>query len=42
VHLLQIFAFPSGDPAELARLSGADREFSRPACTVLPGRTTGT
>jgi pimeloyl-ACP methyl ester carboxylesterase len=26
VHLLQIFAFPSGDPAEMARLSGADRE----------------
>jgi epoxide hydrolase len=26
VHLLQIFAFPSGDPAELAELSDADRE----------------
>ncbi|OHV33825.1 MULTISPECIES: epoxide hydrolase family protein [Pseudofrankia] len=26
VHLLQIFAFPSGDPAELAGLSAADRE----------------
>ncbi|ONH22941.1 epoxide hydrolase family protein [Pseudofrankia asymbiotica] len=26
VHLLQIFAFPSGDPAELAGLSEADRE----------------
>src|SRR6201986_3684575 len=26
VHLLQIFAFPSGDPAELAALSDADRE----------------
>ena len=26
VHLLQIFAFPSGDPAEMARLSDADRE----------------
>jgi epoxide hydrolase len=25
VHLLQIFAFPSGDPAEMARLSEADR-----------------
>ncbi|MBL7489697.1 epoxide hydrolase [Frankia sp. AgB1.9] len=25
VHLLQIFAFPSGDPAELAALSEADR-----------------
>jgi epoxide hydrolase len=25
VHLLQIFAFPSGDPAEMARLSDADR-----------------
>ena len=25
VHLLQIFAFPSGDPAEMARLSAADR-----------------
>lgn len=26
VHLLQIFAFPSGDPAEMARLSDADRQ----------------
>jgi len=26
VHLLQIFAFPSGDPAEMAALSDADRE----------------
>jgi epoxide hydrolase len=26
VHLLQIFAFPSGDPAEFARLSDVDRE----------------
>ena len=26
VHLLQIFAFPSGDPAEMAALSGADRD----------------
>jgi pimeloyl-ACP methyl ester carboxylesterase len=26
VHLLQIFAFPSGDPAEMARLSDADRK----------------
>jgi len=26
VHLLQIFAFPSGDPAEVARLTDADRE----------------
>jgi len=26
VHLLQIFAFPSGDPAEMARLSDVDRE----------------
>jgi pimeloyl-ACP methyl ester carboxylesterase len=26
VHLLQIFAFPSGDPAEMAKLSDADRE----------------
>jgi pimeloyl-ACP methyl ester carboxylesterase len=26
VHLLQIFAFPSGDPAELAKLSAADKE----------------
>jgi len=26
VHLLQIFAFPSGDPAELAALTDADRE----------------
>ncbi len=25
VHLLQIFAFPSGDPAEMARLSDKDR-----------------
>jgi pimeloyl-ACP methyl ester carboxylesterase len=25
VHLLQIFAFPSGDPAEAARMSDADR-----------------
>jgi len=25
LHLLQIFAFPSGDPAEMARLSDADR-----------------
>ena len=25
VHLLQIFAFPSGDPAEMATLSDADR-----------------
>jgi epoxide hydrolase len=26
VHLLQIFAFPSGDPAEMAKLSDADTE----------------
>jgi epoxide hydrolase len=26
VHLLQIFAFPSGDPAEMAKLSDADRQ----------------
>jgi pimeloyl-ACP methyl ester carboxylesterase len=26
VHLLQIFAFPSGDPAEMARLSEVDKE----------------
>ena len=26
VHLLQIFAFPSGDPAEMARLSEKDKE----------------
>ena len=26
VHLLQIFAFPSGDPAEMAALSDADKE----------------
>jgi pimeloyl-ACP methyl ester carboxylesterase len=26
VHLLQIFAFPSGDPAEMAKLSEADKE----------------
>ncbi len=26
VHLLQIFAFPSGDPAELAAMSDADRQ----------------
>jgi len=26
VHLLQIFAFPSGDPAEMARLSDVDKE----------------
>jgi epoxide hydrolase len=26
VHLLQIFAFPSGDPAEFARLSDMDKE----------------
>jgi pimeloyl-ACP methyl ester carboxylesterase len=26
VHLMQIFAFPSGDPAELAALSDADRQ----------------
>jgi pimeloyl-ACP methyl ester carboxylesterase len=26
VHLLQIFAFPSGDPAEMAKLSVADKE----------------
>ena len=26
VHLLQIFAFPSGDPAEMAELSDADKE----------------
>jgi pimeloyl-ACP methyl ester carboxylesterase len=26
VHLLQIFAFPSGDPAEFARLSDVDKE----------------
>jgi pimeloyl-ACP methyl ester carboxylesterase len=26
VHLLQIFAFPSGDPMEMAKLSDADRE----------------
>jgi pimeloyl-ACP methyl ester carboxylesterase len=26
VHLLQIFAFPSGDPAELARMTDQDRE----------------
>ena len=26
VHLLQVFAFPSGDPAEMARLSDADRQ----------------
>ena len=26
LHLLQIFAFPSGDPEEMARLSDADRE----------------
>jgi pimeloyl-ACP methyl ester carboxylesterase len=26
VHLLQIFAFPSGDPDEMAKLSEADRE----------------
>jgi pimeloyl-ACP methyl ester carboxylesterase len=26
VHLLQIFAFPSGDPAEMAKLSDADSE----------------
>jgi pimeloyl-ACP methyl ester carboxylesterase len=26
VHLLQIFAYPSGDPAELAKLSDADKE----------------
>ena len=26
VHLLQIFAFPSGDPAEMARLSDADKQ----------------
>ena len=25
VHLLQIFAFPSGDPAETAKLPDADR-----------------
>jgi len=26
VHLLQIFAYPSGDPAEMAKLSEADKE----------------
>src|SRR6201996_5519248 len=32
VHLLQIFAFPSGDPAEAARMTDADR-------ARLPGST---
>jgi epoxide hydrolase len=26
VHLLQIFAFPSGDPAKFAKITGADKE----------------
>jgi pimeloyl-ACP methyl ester carboxylesterase len=33
VHLLQIFAFPSGDPEEMAKLD----EFEKPAMEILAG-----
>ncbi len=35
VHLLQIFAFPTGDPDELARLTDADRESLASGSTAV-------
>jgi epoxide hydrolase len=39
VHLMQIFAFPSGDPAELAALSDADRQSLGGATADFQGKS---
>jgi len=39
VHLMQIFAFPSGDPAEMAALSDADRQSMSGATAEFQGKS---